>query len=397
MADFLEDLDFNFNWEREKDRNKTSVLQMIDLAEKEGFTNLELFNVNFPDGIIFNRVQRLDKVQKIKIVDTNITTLANIPSNVNEILIKKGEISIANFTLISNVEQVVNISIINNKIKTILYLNLLKNLVYIDLSQNDITEIPQLPENVLTFIATHNKIKKIQNLNKNLLELNLSNNLISEFHMIPDCVESINISRNEIRIVDVSSFKKLKVFKAYNNRIKIIIGPISPYIEVFDVFNNELQKIPDLGLHIKEIDLSNNDFKVLPKFGTSVLERLDITRNPLLNLSNDEISMLMEINKLNKSLVVMCDQFDMPHNALNFKLSESSSSSEIDFSDIFDNDIKPVDESSNMRHFDIIELLNRNRHMHAQQESFNQPFQQINNQQTIIRGKQIYKRRTYEL
>ena len=48
-------------------------------------------------------------------------------------------------------------------------------------------------------------------------------------------------------------------------------------------------------------------------------------------------------------------------------------------------------DKTNMKHFDILELLNRNRRM----QQINQ--QPIINQPIIIRGKQIYKRRTYEL
>lgn len=398
MAECLEDLDFDFynmKYTTTNNTNSTSVtIQLIDLAEKEGFNNLELSDINFPDGVPFNRLERLDKVKKIKISNTNISTLANLPSNMKELIIKKGEIYIANFILISL--QVTNVSIINNKINKILYLNLLQNLVYLDLSQNNIKEIPLLPNNVKTFIATHNKIKQIQNLNKNLIELNLSNNLITEMANIPIEIESINISRNQIMIIDLSPFEQLKVFKAYNNQINLIIGPIASNIEVLDIFNNFVQQLPDIGLKIKEMDLSNNDLKVLPKFGTSVLERLDITKNPLLKVSDDEIVMLLDINRLNNSFIVICDQFDIPDDVKGNNMS-SSSSSELDLSDIYantdDNDIKqePV-----MRHFDIIELLNRNRNRHKYQEDVTY-IHSMNQQIHIIRGNEIHKRRIYEL
>jgi hypothetical protein len=388
MAEFLEEFDFyNMNM---PNNTLSMALQMIDLAEKEGFNNIDLSDIQFPDGIIFNRVQRLNKLQKIKITNTNITTLANSPPNIEELIIKKGNICIANFKL---VHQLINkITIINNKINKIFHLEVLSNLVFLDLSQNNLEEIPPLPINVLTFIATHNKIKQIINLNSKLVDLNLSNNLISEMCNVPHQIESINISRNMIKLVDLSPFTNLKVFKAYNNKLDLIIGPISSYIEVFDVFNNELEKIPDIGEKIKEIDLSNNDLKVLPKFGTSVLERIDITKNPLLKLSDDEMQMLIDINKINKSIIAMYDQFDFPNK---FDSSSSSSSSELDLSDIFDDD----DTQTNMKHFDILELLNRNRHRqlglpHTSPNTFNIVTNQIS---SIIRGKQIYKRRIYEL
>jgi Leucine-rich repeat (LRR) protein len=213
MAEFLEDFDFNQQITNKSQSTLQLTLQMIDLAEKEGFEHLEISDVKLIDGILFNRLLRLDKVQKIKIVNTNITTLANIPPNVLNIFVKKGDIQIVNFKLVpTNVKKV---EIINNRINRILFLDELINLTYLDLSQNNLESIPQLSKNLKTFIATHNKIKKISNLNKNLMELNLSNNLIEQVCNVPPDLELLNISRNLIRIVDLSYFTKLKIFKAY--------------------------------------------------------------------------------------------------------------------------------------------------------------------------------------
>jgi len=405
MAECLEDLDLDFdfnidlNFHNRIPCNKMA-LQLIDLAEKEGFSDLDISDTQFIDGILFQRIERLEKVKRIKINNTNITTLTHCPPNIEELIIKKGNIHIANFILIAQL--IKKITIINNKIKTVINVNLLSNLVFLDLSQNELTEIPLLPENLLVFIATHNKIKQITNLNSKLIDVNLSNNLITDMINIPHQIESINISRNNIKIVDLSSFKQLKVFKAYNNSIDLIIGPISENIEVIDIFNNKLSEIPDIGLKIKEIDISNNDLKILPKFGTGILERIDITKNPLLKLSDNEIQMLLDINIINKSLIVICDQFDMPYDKEIPILSSLSSSSSFD---IFDNDDdnddindinieNQINGETSMIHFDILELLNRNKH---KQERSSPKSSKLHKSLSIDREIIIHKRRTYEL
>ena len=367
MAECLEESEQEFT-------NKSIALQLIDLAEKEEFNYLELSDINFQNGVIFKRLERLDKIKKITIKNTNINNLSKFPPNIEEILIRKGEICIANFILIPNT--VTNISIINNKISEIIYINRLLNLVYLDLSQNNLSEIPPLPENLLTFIATHNKILEISNLNSKLVELNLSNNLITECENIPYGIESINLSRNFIKIIDLSSFNKLKVFKGYSNHLNLIIGPISKYIEVFDVFNNYLVAVPDIGEDVKEIDLSDNNLKVLPKFGNKVLERIDITKNPLLKISDDEIIMLEDINKQNKSLTAIFDQFDVDNVLFDSSSSEFSSESELGFN-LYDNYREPV------HNLNILDFLSQIR---TNQKS-----------PTLIRGKEITKRRSYEM
>ena len=392
MAEFLEDFDdFYYNRQITNTSQSTlqSTLQMIDLAEREGFEFLEISDVEFPNEHMFARVSRLEKVKKIKIINTNIRSFDNIPPNVTEIFIKKGNMALAQFNNIS--QNVTKIEIINNRLVMTANLYNLVNLTFLDLSQNNIHGIPKLPVNLKTFIATHNKIKEIQNLNDNLMELNLSNNLIEQVCNIPLNIELLNVSRNLIKYVDLSSFNNLKVFKAYNNFIDLIIGPISPKMEVFDVFNNQLTQVPELGINIKEIDLSNNDLKRLPKFGLGVIERVDITKNPLLELNENEIFTLIELNKIHGSLVVICDQFEIPHGipASRNSSSSSSSSSSLDMTNIFDEvDDEPVNVKDNGRQLDILEFLTRKKHLTSTPSTPSI---------CIIRGGSIHKRRTYEL
>ena len=142
MAEFLEDLDFYVEKNERVSHNMSfnMSLQMVDLAEKEGFQDLEIADTKLTDGILYKRLERLDKVKRFKIFNTNITSLANCPPNIQELIIRKGNIHIANFKLIS--EAIMKIAIINNKINKIINLENLSFLVYIDLSQNDLTEIP---------------------------------------------------------------------------------------------------------------------------------------------------------------------------------------------------------------------------------------------------------------
>jgi hypothetical protein len=222
--------------------------------------------------------------------------------------------------------------------------------------------------------------------------------------------KKIIVNNNNIKIIDLSVFQNLKVFKAFNNLLEIIIGPLSPKIEVFDVFNNLLTEVPDFGFNIKEVDLSVNEIKRLPKFGYGILEYIDITKNPIV-LTDEEIKTIIELNKLNDSPVIICDQIDIPQNIphnININRSRKSSStilsssselSEIDFIHS-SSDEEDTSKTNKDRQLDILELLTRNKHLPHNNQSTTQLTSQSTSQSTqiaIIRSKEIYKRRTYEM
>jgi len=421
MAECLEDLSgFNYhNNDGIKNLNEygnSFAIQLIELAEREKFNELLLVDVTFPDGIAFNRLERLVNLKRLKIENTNISILKNLPKSIVDLCIIKGEIEYCDAFYFS--PDINKLIIINNGLEKFSNLQILSNLVYIDFSQNNLTSIPPLPENVLTFIATHNNIKTISNLNPKLKELNLSNNKIDVAINIPNGIEKLSLNRNNLKLIDLSPFKNLKIFKAFNNQLELIVGPVSESIEIFDVFNNKLQAIPYLGKNIKEIDIADNDFKLLPYFDGDKIERLDITKNPLLKLDPHQIKVLLDLEKTTN---IIYDQFEVEQReSYVFADSDSdkSTESELDMTGLFDSDsvdddiqssktIVPSETrnrvvvSDTLHEMDILEMLQRQRIKNGfnftqySRSNLNQP--NINQDKVLIKGKPIHHRRIYEM
>ena len=121
-------------------------------------------------------------------------------------------------------KQVWNLNISNNKIKELENLppNLthlfcsgneikkINNLPYalrvLDCSYNKLEEINNLPYNLGSLICSNNLIKEINNLPNNLKSLDFSNNLITNFPILPSSLQSINYYNNPL---DINSLPEL--------------------------------------------------------------------------------------------------------------------------------------------------------------------------------------------
>jgi Leucine-rich repeat (LRR) protein len=156
------------------------------------------------------------------------------------------------------------------------------NLETVDISANDLTEIPKLPGSILELIANDNKI---ESLNKdkemnNLTVLNVSHNRIKKIPKLKK-VRKLNISHNRITTLS-DSYPNVVEFICDNNK-NIIQLPGMPKVEsldcsdtkvtqIFDYMNlkyiiwnrcniNKLKRVPQLDtLEIIDTNLDNLDY-----------------------------------------------------------------------------------------------------------------------------------------
>lgn len=92
--------------------------------------------------------------------------------------------------------QVWNLQISNNKIKQLE--NLPLNLTQLNCSNNDITQIDKLPEHLKYLICSYNKINIIENLPNPLISLVFSNNQMTHLPQLTNNLQFINYSNNPI-------------------------------------------------------------------------------------------------------------------------------------------------------------------------------------------------------
>jgi len=241
------------------------------------------------DEHIINNIQKLTKVKKLFITDSNINKLPKefeCMSELTHLHLNNNKI-----TNISNeICDLINLNSLNvsyNEIKTIFKnIGKLKNLEFFNCSFNEIVKIPKEISSMIYLKNLNISDNCISNLPKELYKLqhlekfDCSNNVISE---IP---------------IEYYNFEKLEYFDCSNNDINTI--PIIPNLKKLICNNNNISSIPKtkkyqklnslICIHNKIESLSNL------KYYTN-LTKLDCSHNKISKI-HDNITCLTQINYL---------------------------------------------------------------------------------------------------
>jgi hypothetical protein len=115
-------------------------------------------------------------------------------------------------------QQVWNLDIYNNIIEELK--DLPPNLTHLNCSMNEIKELKDLPPKLGYLNCSQNKLETINNLPNNLKHLVCSNNLIKKIINLPDNLESLNFSDNSVTTFPVLPLS-LQSINYYNNKLNI--------------------------------------------------------------------------------------------------------------------------------------------------------------------------------
>ena len=72
-------------------------------------------------------------------------------------------------------------------------------LTHLNISNNNLTTLPELPDCLMHLNCCENNITEIFVLPKSLVSLNCNNNLIVKIHMVPDTLETLECKYNHLR------------------------------------------------------------------------------------------------------------------------------------------------------------------------------------------------------
>jgi Leucine-rich repeat (LRR) protein len=147
--------------------------------------------------------------------------------------------------------KVEKLSLMEQNLESVQDIIYFKNLKYLSLTINKITEfeIDGFPNLEELYIARNNLTKfHISNL-PSLTELAVGRNNLTEVQII-NCpkIESLNLMDNKLEVIDVSQFKSLKYLTIDNNKLKTLDLSYNPDLIQFNIRLNL----------IKTIDITNN-------------------------------------------------------------------------------------------------------------------------------------------
>lgn len=155
----------------------------------------------------------------------------------------------------------------------------------LNLSDLGLTEIP-MEVSKLTHIETinlnNNKIKTLRNLPHNLISLFASNNLIDSLDGLPTSVVMLYLDNNNLNYISLKSYNNLVCISCHHNRIKAV-NDIPDTLNVALFGNNAFEVLPNFkNVSTLNVSYNNLDEFIFPK---AVVE-VDVSGNNLKTLLN---------------------------------------------------------------------------------------------------------------
>ena len=197
---------------------------------------------------------------------------------------------------LKNCHKIKHLFMSNSNIYIIPDLSKMINLETIDLSHNNIDEIPtNFPKSVTELILNNNFIKSIEIDLNNLIRLDCSNNKLRKINNLNN-IEKLDISKNDIYTME-DEYKKLIDLNCEHT--KIIQLPNLPAVEKINCSNTKISHIFDC-MKLKILVCNNCNLHLLERI--PMLETLECINTKLQDLNYFPNLKLILLNKLDISL-----------------------------------------------------------------------------------------------
>eukprot|EP01080_Neovahlkampfia_damariscottae_P010115 gene10115-2534_t len=315
------------------------------LEEFEGFEGSNLIKLNLTScnlKKLSNKIFQIASLEELELIRNFDLMFEELDENINSKL-RKLSISNSKFIRIPEVIfhliSLVHLDVSYNKITELSKIDSLRNLVYLDLSNNKLNVLPS-------------EFKKLEKLKL----LDLSNNDFTEFPLVLKYMKNINeiiISSNRIeKFPEMDEETNLKIFKSKRCGLRDVPGSFitsylknttlisfesnkiqelpsfksNEYLERLDINDNELEQIPEIPKSLEDLSVQMNKIQEIPdilydisalkqlNLGFNQLTKIDeklsqlknleylyLDHNPLLELPSKEILTLSKLKKLSCS------------------------------------------------------------------------------------------------
>jgi Leucine-rich repeat (LRR) protein len=340
-------------------------LKNIDFLAKQNFYNLERIDLDDNEIEDVEALSNLSNIKTIYLNDNKIQNANALKKNTLLSLLEITENNLDDICWIKSLIYLDSLSSSNNKIKSLECFSfesdyIWNNLIYLNLSNNEISDISSLKNftNLTILYLFDNKIEdifslsdmsrlRILSLNSNRIKiiepvknlkmlklLNMNDNKIEDISSVKNLTGlwSLEMSRNKISYLPnglFNNFKSLSRLDLSFNLIKEIdsFGPyLTKNLKTIYLNNNQLKKIPYFAnyTNLGELILNNNNIDFIDVFNFSMnqLRTIDISFNSI--NSNNIIHIDINIGNDLKIVYIDLDTIDLLVNLNNYRINREN-------------------------------------------------------------------------
>ena len=217
------------------------------------------------------------------------------------------------------------------------------NLEILSCKNNNLTSIPDLPNQLQTLNLRSNNISNITPLPQSILDVDLRNNSLISVPEFPNQIETLKLCFNNFSNIPNLPDSLRVLYFAYNNLEGLPTLPSK--IEQVLCYNNQIEYIELIPESIEIFRVQNNYISILPDIPSGI-ETLDVSNNPIVCVNNYP-------SHLEEELIVYptCVEGCIDSTALNFDLSAHIHNNSCEYNDVI------VWPSSSRRYKRLKELI----------------------------------------
>ena len=157
------------------------------------------------------------------------------------------------------------------------------NLESLSCKNNNLTSIPDLPNQLEILNLRFNNISHINPLPQSVLDVDLRNNSLVHVPEFPNQVEILKLCFNNFSNIPNLPDSLRVLYFAYNNLVGLPTLP--PLTEQVLCYNNQIENIEFIPESIETFRVQNNNISILPDIPSGI-QTLDVSNNPIICVKN---------------------------------------------------------------------------------------------------------------
>jgi len=165
----------------------------------------------------------------------------------------------------------------------------------LELNELELTELPNLPEDLEVLDCGRNKLTSLPKLPKNLKVLNCGHNKLTSLPSLPKKLERLYCNNNKLTSLQDLP-KTLEQLYCSNNKLTNI-QTLPKTLAEFSCEHNQLTSLPDLPEDLLDLVCNDNQLTRLPDLPE--LEILNYNNNPKLKLTKKQLDVIKKIESVN--------------------------------------------------------------------------------------------------